>query len=560
LVEIEYNISMILPNFPALEPNDHSAFLLPEMIAELLTKAERVDELTQTVELKSEVIASLKQRIELLEEALRLSKIKRFAPSSEQSGQVSLFDDAEVEATVEFDAETDEAVDEIEAIEEDVDSESTEPSQTKKKPGRKPFAGNLPRVQIFITLSDEEKAGAITTFFSKVKEELDIIPGQVRVLEYMQEKAVFLEPVQDEMQRRIIAAALPKHPVPGAMGSIELMSYVLTCKYCDGLPLYRLENILARYGGELSRATLANWVIALARPLQPLLNLLRDHQQAGNIIMADETRVQVLKEPGRPATSDKFMWVTLGGPPGQPSVLFEYDPSRSQEVPLRLLDGFHGYLQTDGYAGYNAACLINNITQLGCWDHARRKFKEAQDVQPKPKKGKPHKASKADHILGLINTLYMIERQIKELSAVEKFQQRCKRSLPVLKKLKAYLEDNQHKVPKDGLTGKAMTYLSNQWGKLMVYCSNGELNISNILAENAIRPFVIGRKAWLFSDTPKGAQASAIHYSLIETAKANGLEPYAYLSQVLKALPYADTVEKIEALLPWNIKNPNSAG
>jgi len=546
---------MILPNFPALEPNDHSAFLLPEMIVELLEKAQRVDALTQTVELKSEVIASLKQRIELLEEALRLSKIKRFAPSSEQSGQMSLFDDAEVEATVEF-----EAVDEIEAIEAGVASETTEPSQPKQKPGRKPFAANLPRVQIFITLSDEEKAGAISTFFTKVKEELDIIPAQVRVLEYMQEKAVFLEPAQDEMQRRIIAAALPKHPVPGAMGSIELMSYVLTCKYCDGLPLYRLENILARYGGELSRATLANWVIALARPLQPLINLIRDHQQAGNLIMADETRVQVLKEPGRPATSDKFMWVTLGESPGQPSVLFEYDPSRSQEVPLRLLDGFHVYLQTDGYAGYNAVCINNNITQLGCWDHARRKFKDAQDAQPKPKKGKPHKTSKADHILGLINTLYMIERQIKTLSAAEKFQQRCKRSLPVLKNLKAYLDDNQHKVPKDGLTGKAMTYLSNQWDKLMVYCSNGELSISNILAENAIRPFVIGRKAWLFSDTPKGAQASAIHYSLIETAKANGLEPYMYLTQVLKALPYADTVEKIEALLPWNIKNSNFAG
>jgi transposase len=488
----------------------------------------------------------------LLEEALRLSKIKRFAPSSEQSGQMSLFDDAEVGATVEFEA--------VDAIEAGVASETSEPSQPKQKPGRKPFAANLPRVQIFITLSDEEKAGAISTFFTKVKEELDIIPAQVRVLEYLQEKAVFLEPVQDEMQRRIIAAALPKHPVPGAMGSIELMSYVLTCKYCDGLPLYRLENILARYGGELSRATLANWVIALARPLQPLINLIRDHQQAGNLIMADETRVQVLKEPGRPATSDKFMWVTLGGSPGQPSVLFEYDPSRSQEVPLRLLDGFHGYLQTDGYAGYNAVCINNNITQLGCWDHARRKFKDAQDAQPKPKKGKPHKASKADHILGLINILYMIERQIKTLSAAEKFQQRCKRSLPVLKKLKAYLDDNQHKVPKDGLTGKAMTYLSNQWDKLMVYCSNGELSISNILAENAIRPFVIGRKAWLFSDTPKGAKASAIHYSLIETAKANGLEPYVYLTQVLKALPYADTVEKIEALLPWNIKNSNFAG
>ena len=545
---------MILRNSPTLEDNDHSTTLLPEMITALLEKAQRVDELTQTVELKSEVIVSLKQRIQMLEEALRLSKVKRFAPSSEQSGQTSLFDDAEVEATIEFEAATDEAVDEVGATDENAESETTAPNPPKQKPGRKPFDSQLPREQIFITLSDEEKAGAITTFFTKVKEELDIIPAQVRILEYMQEKAVFLEPVQDEMQRRIKAAVLPKHPIPGAMGSIELIGYIIICKYCDGLPLYRLENILSRYGGELSRATLANWVIALARPLQPLINLIREHQLAGDIIMADETRVQVLKEPGRPATSDKFMWVTLGGSPEQPSVLFEYDPSRSQDVPLRLLDGFHGYLQTDGYAGYNAACLVNHITQLGCWDHARRKFKDAQDAQPKPKKGHPNKRSKADHILSLINTLYMIERQIKELSAAEKFQHRCKRSLPTLKKLKAYLDDNQHKVPKDSLTGKAMTYLGNQWDKLMVYCSNGELNISNILAEKAIRPFVMGRKAWMFSDTPKGAQASAIHYSLIETAKANGLEPYTYLTHVLKALPYADTVEKIEELLPWNFK------
>ena len=549
-----YNIHMILPSLPTLEPDDQAATLLPEMITALLEKAQRVDELTQTVELNSEVIASLKQRIQMLEEALRLSKVKRFAPSSEQSGQTSLFDDAEVEATIEFEAATNEIVDEKDATDEQIKSETTELNPPKGKPGRKSFAGHLPREQIFITLSDEEKVGAISTFFTKVKEELDIIPAQVRILEYMQEKAVFLEPVQNEMQRRIKAAVLPKHPIPGAMGSIELICYIIICKYCDGLPLYRLENILARYGGELSRATLANWVIALARPLQPLINLIREHQLAGNIIMADETRVQVLKEPGRPATSDKFMWVTLGGPPGQPSVLFEYDPSRSQDVPLRLLDGFQGYLQTDGYAGYNAACLVNPITQLGCWDHARRKFKDAQDAQPKPKKDHPNKRSKADHMLSLINTLYMIERQIKELSAAEKFQHRCKRSLPILKKLKTYLDDNQHKVPKDSLTGKAMTYLGNQWDKLMVYCSNGELNISNILAENAIRPFVTGRKAWMFSDTPKGAQASAIHYSLIETAKANGLEPYTYLTHVLKALPYADTVEKIEALLPWNFK------
>ena len=200
----------------------------------------------------------------------------------------------------------------------------------------------------------------------------------------------------------------------------------------------------------------------------------------------------------------------------------------------------------------------NGIVQLGCWDHARRKFKDAQSAQPKPKKGQAEKITKADRILSHINQLYMIERQIKELSIDEKYQQRQLRSLPVLNKLKVYLENNQHKVLKDSLTGKAMTYLSNQWEKLIVYCSHGEFNISNILAENAIRPFVIGRKAWLFSDTPAGARASATHYSLIETAKANGLEPYAYFKQVLSALPYAESVEDIEALLPWNIKKTES--
>jgi len=547
---------MILPNFPLANQDDTSAYLVPEAIAVLLEKAQRVDELIQSVELKSEVILSLKQRIQILEEALRLSKVKRFAPSSEQSPQLSLFDEAEVEAKADLESATDE---DTATGDDTLETDTTEPAKKMLKTGRKPFSSNLPREQIFITLSDAEKAGAIDTFFTKVKEELDIIPAQVRVLEYMQEKAVFLEPVDGEAQRRIIAAAMPKHPIVGAMGSISLMCFVLIAKYCDGLPLYRQESILARYGGELSRATLANWIIALARQLQPLVNLMREHQNAGKLIRADETRIQVLKEPGRPATSDKFMWVTLGGSPDQPSVLFEYDPSRSGDVPLRLLDGFTGHLQTDGYAGYNAVCAANNIIQMGCWDHARRKFKEAQAAQPKPKKGQTHKASKADHMLVMINHLYKIEREIASLSINEKYQHRQNRSIPTLKKLKVYLDDNQHKVPKDSLTGKAMTYLANQWEKLNVYCTNGELSISNILAENAIRPFVMGRKAWLFSDTPKGAHASAIHYSIIETTKANGLEPYEYLTHVLKALPYADTVEKIEALLPWNFKKSTAA-
>ena len=543
---------MNLASISIEKQQDKEPFSLSESTALLLEKEQAIDELNRVVDSKSEVISKQKKHIAILEEALRLSKIKRFAPSSEQSQQMSLFDEAENEV----DSDSDEALDQTLVCDEEESIEDEQPASStekKKKPGRKPFSDKLPREQIFLHLSDEEKQGAIDTFFTKVKEELDIIPAKVRVLEYMQEKAVFVESVEGENKRKLKSAQLPKHPIGKAMGSISLMCFVLIAKYADGLPLYRQESILSRYGGDISRATLANWVIALAKQLQPLMNLMREHQHTGSVIMADETRVQVLKEPDKPVTSDKFMWVTLGGPPGEKSILFEYDPSRSGEVPLRLLDGYTGYLQTDGYSGYNTVCNKNGNIQLGCWDHARRKFKDAQNAQPKPKKGKTKKISKADRMLSHINQLYIIERQIKTLSIDEKYQQRQQRSVPVLNKIKTYLEDNQHKVPKDSLTGKAMTYLGNQWEKLTVYCSNGELNISNILAENAIRPFVIGRKAWLFSDTPAGARASATHYSLIESAKANGLEPYEYMKQVLTALPYAESVEDIEALLPWNI-------
>jgi len=544
---------MNLADISIIKQQDKKHLSLSESITLLLEKEQAIDELNRVVDSKIGVIAKQEKRIEILEEALRLSKIKRFTSSSEQSQQTSLFDEAENEANSDDADALDPALacDDEDPIEDEQAASST---KAKKKPGRKPFSDKLPRKKIFLYLTDEEKQGAIDTFFTKVKEELDIIPAKVRVLEYMQEKAVFVESVDGENKRQLKSAQLPKHPIGKAMGSISLMCFVLIAKYADGLPLYRQESILSRYGGDISRATLANWVIALAKQLQPLINLMREHQHKGTVIMADETRVQVLKEPDKPVTSDKFMWVTLGGPPGEKSILFEYDSSRSGEVPLRLLDGYTGYLQTDGYPGYNAVCKKNGNIQLGCWDHARRKFKDAQSAQPKPKKGKAKKISKADRMLSHINQLYIIERQIKPLSFDEKYQQRQQRSVPILNKIKTYLEDNQHKVPKDSLTGKAMTYLSNQWEKLIVYCSNGELNISNILAENAIRPFVIGRKAWLFSDTPAGARASATHYSLIESAKANGLEPYEYLKQVLTALPYAESVEDIEALLPWNIQ------
>ena len=498
------------------------------------------EQLLSVIEQKSSIIEQQNHRIKILEEALILSRVKRFAPSSEQSdGQISLFDEAEVES-------------DIESSTQDSPENPTSPDTDKKaKTGRKPFSKDLPRVPIYLDLTDEEKEGATKVFYTKVKEELDIIPAKIQILEYFQQKALF-NTVDDNKAFSLKAACLPKHPFPKAMGSINLMAYIIISKYADGLPLYRMANILKRYGGEITRATLANWSIQLSKPLQPLMNLIRDVQNAGDIILMDETTVKVLHEPDKPPTSDKYMWVSRSDDPQHPSVLFEYDPTRTKEVPLRLLDDFSGYLQTDGYAGYNAVCVQNNITSVGCWDHARRKFKEAQSAQPP--KSKKSKTTKADMALSLINRLYLIEREIKGASADKKYQVRQEKSVPQLQKLRQWIDNNLHKVPKDCLTGKALTYVNNQWEKLVVYCEDGRLNISNVLAENAIRPFVIGRKAWLFSNSSQGASASAIHYSLIETAKANDIEPYAYLVYVLKKIPYAQTVEEIEMLLPWNYK------
>jgi transposase len=489
-----------------------------------------VSDLKEIIHLKDSVIDAQQQRIKILEEYLRLERARAYARSSEQSSaQGQLFDEVEQTSNETGDQE--------------------EKPRPKKKwhGGRTGLSKNIPQEQVRLNLTDEEKEGAVNTFYTVVKEELDIIPAKVRVLEYLQEKAVFIE----GEKRTIKSAALPKHPIPKSIASVGLLAYVIVGKYCDGLPLHRLEKILARYGGKITRTTLANWMIRLSLQLQPLMNLMREHQLTYDYLQADETRIQVLKEPGRSAFTDKYMWVTRGGPPNRPSILFEYDPSRSQEVPLRLLDGFSGYLQTDGYAGYDAACARYHLVRLGCMDHARRYYMDALKALPKNTSGT--KLSKSAIAVKKIGKFYEIEREIKELTPEQRYQERQRRSVPLLNEFKEWVDSNVAKIEKDSLTRKAMTYTINQWPRLIAFCEDGRLHMSNILAENAIRPFVIGRRGWLFADTPKGARASAMYYSLIESAKANGLEPHDYLYRMLKRLPYAETVENFEALLPWNI-------
>ncbi len=479
-----------------------------------------------------------KTYIHILEEYLRLAAIKRFGASTEKLDfQVDLFDEAELEVAL---AALDVQLPEEERI--------APPTKTTRRRG---FSEALNRKRIELLLSDAEKDGALRTFFTKIKEELEFIPAQLNVLEYWQEKAVF---PQEDGSDLMVTAQRPVHPLGKCIASPSLLAHIITAKYADGLPLYRQEGILKRYGADVSRSSMAHWIVRLDDVFKPLIQLIREVQNDSDYLQADETRLQVLKEPGKTAQSDKWMWVIRGGPPDKPSVLFDYDPSRAGSVPERLLAGFTGVLQADGYSGYGNVCAKNGITRIGCMDHARRKFIEATQAaattKNKPRQGQP---SKADVALSKIRKLYRIESELKDSTNEQRYRARQILAVPILEDLHRWLTKNLPKVLKGGHTHKAITYMLNQWDCLKGYTADGKLHISNALAENAIRPFAIGRKAWLFADTAQGAKASATCYSLIETAKANQLDPYAYIDYVLNHIGAADTLEKIEALLPWNV-------
>jgi transposase len=430
-----------------------------------------------------------------------------------------------------------------EAVVDDVEEEVVAP--TKRRGKRKPLPAELPRVEVVHELPEHELTCACgcrkQVIGEETSEQLEIIPMQIRVIKHIRKTYAC-----KGCETAPITADKPAQLIEKSMASPSVLAMLLSTKYVDGTPLYRFEKILNRHGIDIPRQTLARWVIQCGEHLQPLLNLMRDKLLDYPVLHCDETRVQVLKEPGREPSSQSWMWVQTGGPPDRPVILFDYSTSRAQEVPLRLLAGYRGYLMTDDYAGYNAVAAQAGVERLACWAHARRKFVEAQKVQPKGKTGR------ADIALGMINKLYGIERGLKDVSDEQRHHGRQQHSLPLLAQLRAWLEKTQPQVTAQNALGKAVKYLASNWSRLERYVEGGHLPIDNNAAERAIRPFVIGRKNWLFSDTPKGATASAQIYSLIETAKANGQEPYAYLRHILERLPQVTTVESYEALLPWS--------
>ena len=444
--------------------------------------------------------------IQNLLELIRLSRHQHFGARSEAFNvdQLSLLTPEEI-ATV---SGSDNAG--SDAAAQDNDDGVDVPGHRRKRGRRKPLPPELPRINIVHTLEGEacqcaQCNSVMKPISERVYEQLDMIPATLQVLRHI--KTVY---GCSHCEGHIKTAPMQPQILPKTMASPGTLAHIVTAKYVDSLPLYRQEKQWRRNGIDLPRSTMAQWMIKAGTAIVPLINLLNERMLAGHYIGMDETTIQVLKELGRRAQSKSQLWVRKGGPPGHPIVLYDYDPSRSQDVPVRLLDGFAGYLQTDGYQGYAKVCAQPGMTRLGCMAHARRKFDEALKSQLKP-----DPTSLPGVALKKIRALYRIEREAAELTSKERQAKRQEEAVPLLDDLRQWLDDHLPLVPKQSALGKALNYMHRQWPTLIVYVEHGDLRIDNNQVENAVRPFVVGRKNYLFCDSVAGAKATANLYSLI---------------------------------------------
>ena len=488
-------------------------------------------------------VRTLKVKVSLLEERLKAHLRQLFDAKSEARGtdQKDLFFN-EAEALAPPGTPVAHEATEIEI-----------PAHTRTKRGRKPLDPSLPRDVVRHELPESERVcahdgAALVEIGVEISEQLDIVPQQVRVIQHQRVK--YACPCCDQ---GIKVTPAPARLIPKGLLTESALAWVVTAKYIDALPLYRQAALLGRFGGDLSRNTLAASLIKVGEAVQPVINLLRDHLLEADLVHADETTIQVLKEPGKKAQTKSYLWAQVTGS-GPPIRLFSYAPGRGAKHADLLYAGIKraAALMSDGYEVYGGIAEANGLTHLGCWAHCRRYFVEAEAVTPKATRSAEHIATQ---FIAAIGELYAVESRARDLDAPARQTLRAEHSRPVLQRIEAMLLTHLHAVVPGSLLGKALHYLSAQWPKLTRYVENGAWPIDNNLCENAIRPFVVGRRNWLFADTVAGAQASANLYSLVETCKANGIDPYAYLVSLFRKLPAAHSADDFEALLPWRLNN-----
>ncbi|MFN7729285.1 MAG: IS66 family transposase, partial [Bdellovibrio sp.] len=446
----------------------------------------------------------------------------------ESPEQALLFDEAEVESKKRQNPA------EVEEVEIEVGP------HTRKRGHRKPLPESLPREIIKLELPPEEQ---VTDDGTKLKiigwelsEKLKYEPSKMSVIQYHRAKYGV-----DQGDYVKTAPAAPS-VIPKGIATPELLAATIVGKYVDGMPLYRMEYYWQRHGVELTRGTMARWVIKVAEALMPIWNVLSDRLLASMYVAVDETHVQVLKENGRRAEDKSWMWVRSTPADIKKIILFDYSPSRSQATAKTLLTDLKGYLQCDGLAAYDQIAEQENIVRIGCAMHARRRFEKA--AVDGAKSGK----SLGAEGLKFFKDLYDLEEDLKDKDPIERHRLRLELEKPIWEQLKTWSEQNIKKLPKKSKIGEAFSYLLNQYDDLVGYLKDGCLNIDNGFTERAIRKFAIGRNNWMFSDSVEGANASALLYSLVVTAKVNGVDPYKALVKIIKELPLAKNIEDFERL------------
>jgi transposase len=500
---------------------------LPNDTEELKLLVAKLGEENERLELKAEVLSD---ELELLRHKIFGRRSEKL--TEEERAQMRLFDEAELGSGEE---------------ERPTETIEVSPHQRRKR-GRRPLPESLRREEIVHDIPEEEKlcscGAALVRIGEDTSEQLGFVPAKVWVIRHIRPKYACKACEGEGQEKAVKIAPPPPAIIPKSIATPSLLAYTLVSKFCDALPFYRQEKQFRRIGIDIPRATMCRWAVEVGRRSEPLIELMHREARAGPLIQMDETPVQVMGESGRSNTSKSYMWVIRGGPPRHPVLLYQYHRTRSPKVPLAYLKDYQGYLQTDGYSGYDDAGSQPGIVHTGCWAHLRRKFSDAQ----KPTK----RAGSAEEAIARITKLYEIEKGLRALElADEEFVKRRKKEVePILEGFHSWLEKKSLQVPPSTLLGKAVGYGLSQWEKLERYLEEAFLTPDTNLVENAIRPFVLGRKNWLFSGSPQGAFASAALYSLIETAKANALEPYWYLRHIFERLPHASTKDDYRKLLP----------
>lgn len=497
---------------------------------------EIISQLTKQLGDSQQKCDDYKNKYEQLIEALRLAKQRHFEPSSEKNLQADLFDEAGVELP--------EAVKEI--LESDQNEEIEVAAHKRKKhPVRTTLPEFLPREVVLHDLKDEEKICScgenLVRIGEEISEQLKYIPAQLSVVQHVRPKYA-CKPCEENVK----IASMPVLLLPKSIATPELISHIIVAKYCDHIPLYRQESIWARLDIAMPRSSLCGWLLKTAEICAPLIELLRKMIIAYNYAQADETTLQVLGEKDRKNTTKSYMWCYRGGGE-KPSVVYEYQETRSGLHAQNFLAEFKGYLQSDAYSGYLWANDDKNIVRVGCHAHARRPFAELVKLS---------KNGLAEEAVRFYRKLYAIEKEAREnnLSYEQRNLLRNEKSKPILDAFKKWLDHNLVKTSEHGKIGKSIRYCLSNWTELTNYLKDGRIEIDNNFLENAIRPFALGRKNWLFSGSPEGAKAGAIFYSLIQTCKANQIEPYQYFCSMLNQIRECQSEEDFKKLLPQFIE------